>query len=323
MKKNSIDKLLTLNFGRMCAANFLLFASVYLILPLLFRQVSVQLELPVAKVSYLYAAFAAGMWLMGPFHAYLGDTYKRQRVLEWSLLIMAVSTFGYTLVNQWVEFLALAVLQGCGFGGATAAGITVAIDVTASTRRSEGNKIFTFSGRLGMLVGVLASQWLSVLYDFRLLSYFSVGALLGAFYFCSRVYVPFRAPIGVPLCSMDRFLLPRAWLPAFNVIILSVVPGLLRAVSTPDSALLVSLSFGLLCVLSIPLTHLFVKLSHHCQRGTANLTYQLAVDSGILIGVFIAPQGEQIGDMAFSLGGVGILAFLLLSFPYYRHMKVR
>lgn len=323
MKKNSIDKLLTLNFGRMCTANFLLFASVYLILPSLFQQVSTQVEVPVSEIAYLYAAFAAGMLGIGPFHAYLGDTYKRQRVLELSMLLLGLATAGYTLANQWGQFLVLAALQGVGFGGATAAGITVAIDITASTRRGEGNKIFTFFGRLGMLAGVVASYGLAARYDFRLLSYLSVGCLLGAFCLSSRVSVLFRAPIGVPLCSFDRFLLPRAWLPALNVGLLSVVPGLLWASSEPGHVLYTCLAFGGLCLLSVPLTHFFVQLSQHCQRGTANLTYQLMTDLGVLAGLFLVPQLERVGDVMFSLGVLGILGFLLLSIPYYRHMKVR
>lgn len=323
MKKNSIDQLLTLNFGRMCAANFLLFASVYLILPWLFQWVHTQVERPAAEVAYLYVAFAAGMLGIGPFHAYLGDTYKRQRVLELSMLLLGVATVGYTLVDQWGQFLVLAVLQGCGFGGAAAAGVTVAIDITASTRRGEGNKIFTFFGRLGMLSGVVASYWLAARYDFRVLSYLSAGCLLGAICFSSRVSVLFRAPIGLPLCSFDRFLLPRAWLPALNVGLLSTVPGLLWGSAAAGGMLHACLAFGGLCLLSVPLTHLFVQLSQHCQRGTANLTCQLMTDLGVLAGLFLVPQLERAGDVVFSLSVLSILAFLLLSLPYYRHMKVR
>ena len=46
-------------------------------------------------------------------------------------------------------------------------------------------------------------------------------------YFASRVYVAFRAPIGVSLCNMDRFLLPRAWVPAINMQLIAFVPGAL------------------------------------------------------------------------------------------------
>ena len=46
-------------------------------------------------------------------------------------------------------------------------------------------------------------------------------------YFASRVYVAFRAPIGLRLCSLDRFLLPRAWVPALNMLLIAFVPGVL------------------------------------------------------------------------------------------------
>jgi hypothetical protein len=38
--------------------------------------------------------------------------------------------------------------------------------------------------------------------------------------------VPFRAPIGVKVCSLDRFFLLRGWLPVLNLVFAAFVPGL-------------------------------------------------------------------------------------------------
>ncbi|KAA6305463.1 hypothetical protein EZS27_042884, partial [termite gut metagenome] len=48
-------------------------------------------------------------------------------------------------------------------------------------------------------------------------------------------HVPFRAPIGVSVCSFDRFLLLRGWLPMLNLIFATVVPGLLIIPSINDT----------------------------------------------------------------------------------------
>ena len=41
-----------------------------------------------------------------------------------------------------------------------------------------------------------------------------------------RVYVAFRAPIGVGYCNLDRFLLLRGWLPALNLVLIAFIPGI-------------------------------------------------------------------------------------------------
>ena len=64
MRKSNIDgHLLTHGLRAMCAANFLLYAAVYMLLGVL----------PVAladDAACIYPAFLAGMLLAGPFHAY-------------------------------------------------------------------------------------------------------------------------------------------------------------------------------------------------------------------------------------------------------------
>ena len=75
-------------------------------------------------------------------------------------------------------------------------GITVAIDITTSTRRSAGNMVYAWSARLGMLAGACASFLLYDLYGFRTVVYAAVAVGVLGMYFASRVYVAFRALSG-------------------------------------------------------------------------------------------------------------------------------
>ena len=52
------------------------------------------------------------------------------------------AVLGYAFVDGYTKFLLLAAVQGACFGLATTAGITVAIDITTSTRRSAGNMVY-------------------------------------------------------------------------------------------------------------------------------------------------------------------------------------
>lgn len=133
MRKNSTNGLMTLNFWRMCIANLLLFASAYMLFPVLSFVMPEQVGISLPQTGTIFLAFAAAMFAVGPFHAFLCDEYKRKNVLLYSTLIMLAATAGYVFADSYAKLLLLASVQGACFGLATTAGITVAIDITAST----------------------------------------------------------------------------------------------------------------------------------------------------------------------------------------------
>lgn len=316
---------MTLNFWRMCIANLLLFASAYMLFPVLSFVMPEQVGILLPQTGTIFLAFAAAMFAVGPFHAFLCDEYKRKNVLLYSTLIMLAATAGYVFADSYAKLLLLASVQGACFGLATTAGITVAIDITASTRRSAGNMVYAWSARLGMLIGAGAGVLLFDFYGFRTVVYLAVAAGAFSMFLASRVYVAFRAPIGMRLCGMDRFLLPRAWVPALNMLLIAFVPGvLLPLLYIGDYIALLALV--ILVCLTMPFTKMFVKLSHHCQRGTANTTCYLAMETGLLAGLATACRLADAYLLYHAAGVAAILAiffFALLTYPYYKKKRVR
>ena len=132
----------------------------------------------------------------------------------------------YIFVDTFPRLLMLVAVQGGAFGLAATAGITVAIDITTASRRSAGNLGFALAARLGMLVGVVAGIWMFQLKGFSMTAYFSILCSIFSILFALRVYVAFRAPIGVGHCNLDRFLLLRGWLPALNLVLIAFIPGI-------------------------------------------------------------------------------------------------
>ena len=177
MRKSNIDNLWSLGFMRMCFANFLLFASIYMLFPVLPSVMMSRLGISTGQAGSMFLVFMAAMFLVGPFHAYLGDEYKRKRVLVYSIFVMLGTTLGYIFVDTFPRLLMLVAVQGGAFGLATTAGITVAIDITTASRRSAGNLGFALAGRLGMLVGVGAGIWMFQLKGFSMTAYFSILCL--------------------------------------------------------------------------------------------------------------------------------------------------
>ena len=299
------------------------------------------------------------------------------------------TTIGYAFVTNFTELILLSTVQGLAFGIGTTAGITLAIDITNSTLRSAGNVSFSWTARLGMLLGIILGVWLYQSHSFQNL--LTVSVITGAvgILMLSGVYVPFRAPIVTKLYSFDRFLLLRGWVPAINLILITFVPGLLIPMVHPFlndfvlgnvgipvpffvgttlgyiislfiarlfffkektlrlviigiglemvamSLLNTDLSIGISSVLlglGLGLTMpeflmIFVKLSHHCQRGTANTTHLLASEVGISLGIATACYMELDTDKMLHTGqmvaSIALLFFVLVTYPYYIKKKVR
>lgn len=316
---------MTLNFWRICVANLLLFTSVYMLFPLLPFIMGVQLDISIPQTEGMFIMFAVAMLMVGPFHAYLGDTYKRKHVLLYSTLIMLASMLGYAFVDSYIKLLMLATVQGASFGLATTAGITVAIDITTSARRSSGNMVYAWAARLGMLIGAGLGVLLFRFYGFPMVVYGAVIVGMFSVFFASRVYVAFRAPIGMSFCNLDRFLLPRAWLPAINMMLIAFIPGILLPLLFVGEYISL-LTLVVLAFLTIPSIKMFVKFSHHCQRGTANTTCHLAMEMGVLAGLVVACHKMDIAllhHVAFVATILALLFFVLLTYPYYKRKRIR
>jgi hypothetical protein len=350
---------------------------------------SERLGLPVTETGVIFLFFTLGMFLIGPFHAYLVDAYKRKNVCLFSFALMVAATVGYAFVTNITELILLSTVQGLAFGIATTAGITLAIDITNSTLRSAGNVSFSWIARLGMILGIILGVWFDQHYAFKTLLTVSVTTGALGILTVAGVYVPFRAPFVTKLYSFDRFLLLRGWVPAINLILITFIPGLLiplvhpslndivlgdTGVSMPFFAgvgmgylaslviarlfilkektlRLVIMGLGLeilaICLLKAGYSSgissvllglglglimpeflvMFVKLSHHCQRGTANTTHLLAGEAGITLGIAVACYMDTDTDQMFYIGqivaSVALLFFVLITYPYYIKKKVR
>lgn len=317
-KNNTDDGLLTANFVRMGLAQASMFASVYLL----------PAHLPLLAASHAVpalGAFAVGMFLAGPFHAYLGDTYKRKHVFQLSALAMLPLLFACLKAGDSLWTIPLLLLLGACFGLAATAGITIAIDITPSARRSAGNRALALFSRLGMLAGVL----LGVLPIEVNPLFVSMGLAALAALLSGGVHMAFRAPIGLPLCSLDRFFLPRSWLLFVNLLLLSAVPGTLLG-GLHQGEWWTLTAWLLLVGLAAPATRMFVNLSEHCQRGTANTTCHLAMDAGVIIGMALSlietEAGTSVTSTTATASGIllsALLLFFLLTLPLYRKKRVR
>lgn len=314
MKRNSIDNqsLRNRNFVRTCAAGFLLYAVVYAVL----------IPVSVSHIEWagdIIRMFLFSCLLVGPFNAWLADKFRRKHLLTYPFIGVLLVTVGYHFACSFSQFMWLAFVQGACFGLASSAGITLSIDTVHSGHRTKANMVYALVSRLGMAIGVSGGLWMLAGETYSWMWPLAVG-LVGVL-LAMLVYVPFRAPIGLPVCSSDRYVLGRAMVPALNVFMAAFACAMLSLTTAYGW-----IALWILALLSPWLVRMFVKLSHHCQRATGNMTFHLFLDAGLLLGIMTGmPQVDEGLSrwLPLSLLAVSVLMYVGITRIYYRKKRVR
>ena len=292
------------NFSLLIAANILLFIGVYMLFPLFFQWMVKEWGCTVSKASILVALFAPAMFIPGAFNNYLVDTFSRKQVCIRSVIMLAAIGLISPYVSQQWMAVGLWMLQGVFFSLALmTTGSTLVIDVTPSSKRNAANRVFTWTSILSTIFGLLIGLDGPSMLPISKLLYLS-SALCGCSAFLiTMVQVCFRAPLDLPLCSFDRFILFRTLLPGLNMLCVPIVLGMVLS-AMPDALFYLSIVGGFIVYL------LLRQLSSISQNGKlqvflgqvltlAGLVVLLVVDSG----VHLHASGFLIGlGTGFSIG---------------------
>lgn len=385
-------KVWTHDFIRIYISNLLLFTSLYMLLPVLPIYIVGKFSTSLSTAGLILSLFALPLFFVGPFYSYLIDTYKRKTVCLLSYLFVIAILGGYFIVGSLIWMAVLRMMQGVLFGITTSMSSTLAIDITASARRSEGNVYFSWAARLGMVIGPMIGLLFFRYEGLEVVLYASILLGILGLILISLIRVAFRAPIGSSLCSLDRFFLPQGWLPSLNLVLVSFTFGMLlttinmytESTQMQDVAirffvlmaggfilamianrtvfvhadLPAKVTSGLILMgasLLLVMTHaeqlafiwaavlmglglglvasefllILIKLTEHCQRGTANTTYLLAWELGVALGVvtgcYLIDVVSFISVFQVSIVAIVLAMILYLVFtnPYFCKNKVR
>lgn len=205
----------------------MMFISQYMLIPVLPVAMAKALGLSINVTGIMWPVAALGMILIGPFCSYLMDLYNRKTLCALSFTVLAFSAIGYTFIHNAIELFLLCAVQGVAFGLATTSLITLGIDVSVSQNRSKGNVAFGWITRLGMLLGIALGATLYLNYDFKEVWVCSIAIALIGVLSIVKIHIPFRAPIGSPVCTLDRFFLPHTSLFLLNTMLVSFAIGML------------------------------------------------------------------------------------------------
>jgi MFS family permease len=297
------------DYSLMCLCNFLLCASVFLQFPI-FRQWATE-NAVMKNDAYLCAAvFAVGMFLPGPFNAFLVDAFRRKRVCYVAIWGLIATSAALTVATTLPQVTILRLLEGISFGILQMAlGGTLINDLSVSSKRTLTDSYYLWFGRLSFPLGILGAWYISALYKFDMALYGSIILQLAGFLFLCMVRVSFHAPNRTPLISLDRFWQPHALLLVVNLLPVAVIQGQLLGGLIPP--LFIGMFGGGLLLAFV--THRTFFEEADCRAdAVAGL---ILISSAMLL--LLLQHETRILSFAFALLGIGLGWFNSRFFLYF------
>ena len=223
------------DFWLLVIADLLLTMAIYALVPVIPQWLMDTENFSPLETGLSMGAFGLGLYLLGAQCSWLVQHYRRNVVCMWAVLAMTVDLallwYIDSLRSEFVEFWVILVhrlVLGATFGLAQMVlSSTLIIDTCESYQRTEANYSAAWFARFALSLGPLAG-WL--LYDnigFHGVLWGAMGCTMLSVFFIKLVHFPFRAPEeGIHMASLDRFLLPHSQVLFFNLLLVSVVMGL-------------------------------------------------------------------------------------------------
>jgi hypothetical protein len=160
--------------------------------------------------------------------------YRRNMMCVWAILLTAGIQIGLYYIDKsdaavFPVILLQRVLTGALFGVAQMIlASTLIIDTSESFQRTEANHSASWFSRFALSLGPMAGILVYQLYGFEALLLTSVACAAGAVVLILFVHFPFRSPAeNIQLFSFDRFFLPQSWPLFINLMVITVLAGML------------------------------------------------------------------------------------------------
>lgn len=224
------DKLFTMSFFCSCGANFLLFFSFYLILPILAVYLMDCFSVPESTVGAVLACYTLACLFIRPFSGYLVDTFQRKPLYLLALSFFVLLFLGYPWVKTVFMFALLRMMHGFAFGMVSISSNTILIDIMPASRRGEGLGYFGLSNNFAMATGPMVGMWLLEHYSYETIFYSSFCVSLCSFLIGSMIKTKYRPKVSSkePI-SLDRFILLKGIPAGVNMIFLAIPYGVMTS----------------------------------------------------------------------------------------------
>lgn len=208
-----MDRLWNSNYIKVWVANFMIFFSFMIVMPLLPLYLSEIFMANKHVIGLVLSGYTITALLIRPLSGYLVDSFSRKKILLISYFLFFIFFVGYIVATSLLLFTIIRTIHGAPMGTVTVANSTVAIDVLPSTRRAEGIGYYGLSNNLATAiaptVGLLMYQYFHSYDIVFIIALLTSGIGL---YINSTVKLKERI-IQTKKChlSLDRFILLKGW----------------------------------------------------------------------------------------------------------------
>ncbi len=221
------DKLITLDYSLILAANFLLYFGFWLIIPVLPFYLSEIFNAENTTIGIVLSGYTVAALLIRPFSGFLVDTFARKPLYLFSYFIFMLLFGGYLLAGVLSTFILFRILHGISFGMVTVSGNTVVIDIMPSSRRGEGLGYYGLANNIGMALGPMIGLFL---HDsgtsFRVICTAAIAACLLGTLAVAFIRTPYKPTVRREPLSYDRFFLLQGIPAGISLLLLSIPYGI-------------------------------------------------------------------------------------------------
>ena len=222
------ERLWNANYTKAWAANFMLYFSFMLIVPILPLYLSDTFGAGKHTIGFALAGYTITVMLIRPFSGYIVDSFNRRRVLLFFYSMLFLLFGGYLIGGSLLLFAIIRTLHGAPYGGTTIANSTVAIDVLPASRRAEGIGYYGLSNNLATAlspsVGIFVYELTN---NFNVLFIISMATCGLGLLTASSIKIRERQQISRDKLSLDRFFLTKGWSQALIVCCFGLSYGVL------------------------------------------------------------------------------------------------
>lgn len=153
-------KLWNANYLRTWGANFTLFFSFMLVVPLLPIYLQERFGASKEVIGVVLSGYTVVALLTRATSGYMVDKYPRKLVLVAGFILLTAFYAGYIAAGSLLLFAAIRTLHGMPFGLSTVANSTVAIDVLPAERRAEGIGYYGLSNNVATAISPTVGLWM-------------------------------------------------------------------------------------------------------------------------------------------------------------------
>lgn len=207
-------RIFTLDFLWACMANLAAFGSFYLLLATLPTFV-LTIGGRESDVGVILGTFAITAVVLRPVIGAMADRRGKKGLVLAGAVVLAISSFLYSMTNSLPLLLALRILHGIGWAAFGTAMSALVADIVPAMRRGEAMGYFGMSTNVAMAIGPAIGVFVAMSYGYQVL--FVVSALVALIAVATSIIIKDdrqvqAKPEGGPAWQM--FLLPSAFFPS-------------------------------------------------------------------------------------------------------------